>query len=53
MPMHLPSDFYMQAALASYSFGREALCMAFISGDWFCAVSYFRWTRSTDLIQTS
>ena len=26
MPMHLPSGLYMQSALASYSFGREALC---------------------------
>ena len=33
MPMHLTSGLYMQAALASYSFGREALCVAFISGD--------------------
>jgi len=53
MPMHLPSGFYMQAALASYSFGREALCVAFISGDRFCAISSFRRTRSTVLIQTS
>ena len=26
MLMHLPSGLYMHAALASYSFGREALC---------------------------
>jgi hypothetical protein len=32
MPMHLPSGLYMQAALASYSFGREALYVAFIIG---------------------
>jgi hypothetical protein len=39
MPMHLPSGIYMQAALASYSFGREALCVAFIIGNLFCAIS--------------
>ena len=33
MPMHLQSGLYMQAALASYSFGREALCVAFISNN--------------------
>jgi len=53
MPMHLPSGLYMQAVLASYSFGREALCVAFIIGDLFCAISSFRWTRSTIMIQTS
>ena len=53
MPMHSPSGLYMQAALASYSFGREALCVAFISGDLFCAILFFRQTRSTVLIQTS
>ena len=51
MPMHLPSGLYMQAALASYSFGREALCVAFIIGDLFCAISSLN--RSTALIQTS
>ena len=52
MPMHLPSGLYMQAALASYNFGKEALCVAFIIGDLFCAISSFRRTRSTVLIQT-
>ena len=33
MPMHLPPGLYVQAALASYSCGREALCVAFIIGD--------------------
>ena len=36
MPMQLPSGLYMQTSLASYSFGREALCVAFIIGDMFC-----------------
>ena len=53
MPMHLPSGLHMQAALASYNFGREAMCEAFISGGLLCAISSFRWTRSTVLIQTS
>jgi len=53
MSMHLLSGLYMQAALASYNFGREAMCEAFISGGLLCAISSFRWTRSTVLIQTS
>ena len=53
MSMHLLSGLYMQAALASYNFGREAMCEAFISGGLLCAISSFRWTRSTIMIQTS
>ena len=29
--IYLPSGLYMQAALASYSFGREALCVACVA----------------------